>query len=135
MAEDVSAQARLALDIAAASSLIMVVLNMMIVAMSFLDNFEFSLITAVQSTKTAALKDLTLAKDSTAANIYKVIVTSDISIDKIEIKRNGAVIKTLTENGASGSNFEYLLKNASKVYKITVTNTNNVYTFELVEVN
>lgn len=135
MAEDVSAQARMAVDILAASALIMVVLNLMVVTMNFLNNFEFKLITAVQSTKTYALKDLIQTKRSTAANIYKVIATSDISVDKVLIKKNGTLIKTLTETGGVNSNFEYLLKIASKVYDVTVTNTDDIYTFELLEVN
>ena len=135
MAEDVSAQARLSVGVMSASSLLMIVLNLMVVMMSYLNNFEYGIITAIQSVKLSGIKAIEDERRVTSAEAYKAIIASDISVDKIYIIRNGTTIKTLTENGTVDNNFEYLLRNASQMYKVTSQDVDGIYSFNLVEVN
>lgn len=136
MVEDISAQARLAIEVTSMGALLAVVLTLMDVGLNLFTYFEGDLINAYQNVTHVTVNSLRAERFVTSANMYKIVATLSNEVGAVNITRLDGTTKTLQpEAASSGDSFEYLMKDPTTKYSIEVIKLNGMYSFKLKEVN
>lgn len=134
MVEDISAQARLSVDIAMLGALLMTVITLMIVGTDLLNYFENRFIHAYQDISNVTLNNLAAEQFTTSATVYKAIESLSTAVNTVTVTRVDGTIKTLHVDSTGDDSFDYLLKEPSTHYSISISRMNGQYSFKLQEV-
>lgn len=135
MVEDISAQARLSVDIAMLGALLMTVVALMIVGTDLLNYFENRIIHAYQDISNVTLNNLAAEQFTTSATAYKAIESLSTAVNTVTVTRADGTIKTLYVDSTGDDSFDYLLKEPSTHYSVSISRMNGQYSFKLQEVD
>lgn len=111
MNEDISAQIRLSISISCTAQLIMVVVNLMIIGMVYLNMFQTKIITGVQTVNSSIATSITAQEDVSAATVYKFCRSTENRISSAEI---------LYLDGSLSTNWNDLLQRPSMRVSVVI---------------
>ena len=82
------------------------------------------------------IRDSNLAAEqfTTSATAYKAIESLSMAVNTVTVTRADGTIKTLHVDGTGDDSFDYLLKEPSTHYSISISRMNGQYSFKLQEV-